>query len=378
METIRNYLESMFANLPNTSEVVKAKEELSQMMEDKYNELIADGVSDNAAVGTVISEFGNLDELAEELGINNVVAASQKDNRREISLDEAKEYLAGYKKKAFQIALGVALCILSMVGPIICGAIEVGEAGAGIIDGAGASLMFISVAAGVVLFIYSSAMMKKWDFIEKEACSMSIATSDHVKEAEASFTPKYALMLSIGVAMCIICFVPAMLLDEIEVVRSRVDLGDISGALMFVLVAIGVFLIVYASNIKGSFEKLFKASKRMYAGSGYSTKEGNVNTSAGSMSGDDVSGIKTSGEGIYEEERNGSLGNEYSYSESENDGKRFISSQAEFIMDVFWPTITCVYLSWSFLTFDWQITWIIWPIAAVLNSVLKSMLMKRV
>ena len=56
METIRNYLENMFLNLPRTSEVMKAKMELGQMMEDKYNELIASGKSDNEAVGIVISE----------------------------------------------------------------------------------------------------------------------------------------------------------------------------------------------------------------------------------------------------------------------------------------------------------------------------------
>ena len=37
MEAIRNYLETMFLNLPNTPEVYKAKNELWQMMEDsKY------------------------------------------------------------------------------------------------------------------------------------------------------------------------------------------------------------------------------------------------------------------------------------------------------------------------------------------------------
>ena len=65
METIRNYLEAMFANMPRTAEVEKAKRELLQMMEDKYNELLAEGKSENEAVGTVISEFGNLDELAD-------------------------------------------------------------------------------------------------------------------------------------------------------------------------------------------------------------------------------------------------------------------------------------------------------------------------
>ena len=73
METIRNYLETMFASLPNTFEMQKAKNELLQMMEDKYTELITDGKTENEAVGIVISEFGNLDELAEELGISSFV-----------------------------------------------------------------------------------------------------------------------------------------------------------------------------------------------------------------------------------------------------------------------------------------------------------------
>lgn len=57
METIKNYLENMFSHLPNTPEVQKAKYELYQMMEDKYNELISEGKSDNEAIGIVISEF---------------------------------------------------------------------------------------------------------------------------------------------------------------------------------------------------------------------------------------------------------------------------------------------------------------------------------
>ena len=69
METIRNYLNAMFAGLPDTLEVRRAYEELAAMMEDKYTELIGEGCSENEAVGTVISEFGNLEELAQDLGI---------------------------------------------------------------------------------------------------------------------------------------------------------------------------------------------------------------------------------------------------------------------------------------------------------------------
>ena len=40
MNTLKSYLESMFAKMPNTREVLRAKDELWQMMEDKYMELL--------------------------------------------------------------------------------------------------------------------------------------------------------------------------------------------------------------------------------------------------------------------------------------------------------------------------------------------------
>ena len=66
MEAIREYLHNMFLNLPETPQVLRAKAELMEMMEDKYEELMQEGKSEKEAVGTVISEFGNLDELAEQ------------------------------------------------------------------------------------------------------------------------------------------------------------------------------------------------------------------------------------------------------------------------------------------------------------------------
>lgn len=57
MDTIKSYLETMFANLPATTEVLKAKDELWGMMEDKYNELISEGKSENEAVGSRTGKF---------------------------------------------------------------------------------------------------------------------------------------------------------------------------------------------------------------------------------------------------------------------------------------------------------------------------------
>ena len=82
METIRNYLSTMFAGLPDTPEVRKAYEELAAMMEDKYTELIAEGCGENEAVGIVISEFGNLEELAQTLGIEEYMGKARQNSDR--------------------------------------------------------------------------------------------------------------------------------------------------------------------------------------------------------------------------------------------------------------------------------------------------------
>ena len=58
---------------------------------------------------------------------------------------------------------------------------------------------------------------------------------------------------------------------------------------------------------------------------------------------------------------------------SQNAGEvRYENKTVRVIMSVFWPTVTCAYLIWSFLTFAWYITWIIWPLAAVADSLIKA------
>ncbi len=355
METIKNYLDNMFANLPMTSEVKKAKEELLQMMEDKYNELTAEGKSANEAVGTVISEFGNLNEIAQELGIDSVVEATANDTRREISLDEAKEFLTASKTKAFQIAIGVAFCIFSVTGPILFDFITVESTNfsKGIADGLGIAFMFVMIAVAVVLFVYSATRMKKWEFLEKDPCRMNQMTTEYVKDDESANAPGNALKLSIGVALCIMSIVPAIILGSIEdympVIR---DSGSLGGALLFLFVAVGVFFIVFSSIVKGSYEDLFKAAGR---------KNKNAKKSADAKGEEEVSGS----------------GNIYTASDDDYSEKIYVSKTAEVVMEVFWPTVTCIYLCWSFLTFGWFITWVIWPIAAVAHVALEAALMKR-
>lgn len=67
MDQIREYVEAMFRSLPKTEGVVKSKIQIIDTMEQKYESLIREGKSSNEALGTVILEFGDIEELRGEL-----------------------------------------------------------------------------------------------------------------------------------------------------------------------------------------------------------------------------------------------------------------------------------------------------------------------
>lgn len=318
METIRNYLETMFAKLPNTLEVQKAKMELWQMMEDKYTELIQDGKSENEAVGIVISEFGNLDELSEELGIGNFMRQNKAavSVTKDVTLSEVKDYLHDKTRVAYKIALGVFLCIISCCGYML----DFSVSRRMVVWGS--CFMFLSIAAAVGLFIFSGFCMEKWSFLRQQQCSIDFTTADYVHNRRESFRMTYAMMITIGVILCVLSLLPVIVSGILFSAKAQFGV-----MLMFVFVGIGVFLIVAAANVNGGFTTILSLNK------------------SDSMGGSFVSSQK-----------------QVSY-RNENVAR---------IMSVYWPTVTCIYLCWSFLTFDWHFTWIIWVIAALLQKIIKE------
>lgn len=44
----------------------------------------------------------------------------------------------------------------------------------------------------------------------------------------------------------------------------------------------------------------------------------------------------------------------------------------EIISTVYWLVITAIYLAYSFLTFEWHISWVIWPVAGVIYAIVRE------
>ena len=374
METIRNYLNAMFAGLPDTPEVRRAYEELAAMMEDKYTELTEEGLSENEAVGTVISEFGNLEELAQTLGIEDYLNArasrtqSSDDNkahttstgaqdqgakdwgaqyfgnqerttqdqgtqnwsglydesRRLISAEELCDYLSVGGFAAVIRSFGVFLCITSFVGPVLLGDLGSGWI-AGTLESFGIALFFVFIAAAVACFLIARAYMKPWKFFKTDALDFDEEAREIIADQEQTVNNENTKRRIIGIVTIILSIVPMIIIN-----------CSLTVAMFFVLVGTGVFLFVYNGSKKGLLVKIRRAQSRAQASRNRGGKRY-------------VSTPKTKKE-------------KYQYSD------RNLST----LMPIYWEVVTCFYFGFSFLTGSWAISWLIWIAAGAVKKVIEN------
>ena len=124
MDTIDNFLDAMFAPYPASTRLADAKAELRAMMEDAYADAIASGMTHNEAVGRVITDFGNLQEIAPVLGIADDLSVAEAapqpgagadgaeaPSRPRVTLPEAQELAEARRRGAAGLGLGVAMLV---------------------------------------------------------------------------------------------------------------------------------------------------------------------------------------------------------------------------------------------------------------------------
>ncbi len=267
METIKNYLETMFANLPDTEETRRAKSELLSMMEDKYNELKEQGMAENAIVGTIITEFGNIDELKESLGFGKepkpvTTVATIEDvtyentGKRLLTIDEANDYAMDNALCTFIFGLGVFFCILSPAGPVFFSGFEElfgSNPITNFISSFGVAFLFLSVAIGVGLILLSGTKRKGWEFLDEGNCGLEIETEEFVKKELKENNSSQHFMFAIGVMCCICSVIPVTVFGAMKIKALSNAIGP---SLIFVLVGIGVFFILNSGRKTSAYEKL--------------------------------------------------------------------------------------------------------------------------
>ena len=256
MDTLKNYVESVFANLSKTPEVLDQKNAMLNRMQETYLQLKADGKSEHEAISTAIAAHGNVDDfISSDISDIPITPAEYPQNEVFLSPEQVDEYIDHRHHFAWAMATGVFLCIM---GPA---SLFLGQYLAGYRNGQGGRTselldiltlipLFLFVAAGVALFIIYG--MKEQQFeLEEKRVQLDAKTYSRLKAEHKAFRPRLAIAVAIGVALCILA--PVSLLLSVVLIGE-----DNSLSLVFLLsfIAIGVFLFIFYGIQDETYEKL--------------------------------------------------------------------------------------------------------------------------
>lgn len=246
METIKTYLDNMFARLPRTAQINELKANILINMEEKYQELKSQGKSENEAIGIVISEFGNIDELVNELGINT---EEKQENARLVTSEQVKEYIAVKRSTGFQVATGVFLCILAVISLILTNALIEKEI-LTVPGPFGIVLFFIIIAIAVAILIRSGLNLESYKFME-EGVILPLQIEAEIKEQYKKYMPTFNLCVVIGVSIIILSLISLFVTSE-----SSDFIQSIGVCVMLFIVDIAVVLFILSGNLKECYERL--------------------------------------------------------------------------------------------------------------------------
>ena len=306
METIKNYLDNMFSGLPKTARVLDLKNNILSNMEEKYSELKSQGKSENEAIGIVISEFGNIDELVTELGIYK---EDQTNDQPVVTREEVEAYLSAKQTMGKLIGFGVFLCIfgaamLILLSSFLEGVNTISEAAA---DAPGIITFLVLVTIAVGIFIYSGMSFERFKYMEN-GVQLPGALEVELKQRYDQYNPVFYMQLIIGV--CVIILSPISLFVT-SIFGDRME--DYGIVILLTLVAFSVYLFISSGTIRESYSRLLKL-------------------------------------GDY----------------SENEQKKKEDKVIGAVASIVWPLAVVIFLISGFIFNLWHIAWIVFPITGIL------------
>lgn len=238
---------------------------------------------------------------------------------RKITMEEANRFLELRKKASLRIAIGTLLCILSPICLIVLGTateikdFPISEDIAGFI---GLAVLLIMIAAAVGLFIYTGFESSSFEFMEKEPFETEYGVSGMVNEKQKLYHSTYVKMNVMGVILCVISpvalFTGAFTDNEFLTVCM---LG-----VMIAIVGVAVFMFALTGVRHAAMQKLLKDPNYVY---------------------------------------------------NYNDKKKVLK---DFVSTVYWLVVTAIYLIWSFSTYAWERTWLVWVVAGILFGAVEALL----
>ena len=241
---------------------------------------------------------------------------------REVTAAEAEEYLAAVKKAGPRIALGVLLCILSPVALILFGALsDMGVfMGENIAAACGFVALFAFVGAALMFFIPTGMSLSKYEYLEKNIFVLPEAFEKSLREEYEENNKQQLLSITAGILCCV--FAALLVVFTCCLFAESEPLIELCLPLLFVFAGVGVYIIVRTCFLRGACQKLLQI-------------------------------------------------------EDYTKRRKKHAIQFEIVTNSYWTIVLVVYLSTSFLTHRWDITWLIWILGAALCTPVEMMFKRR-
>ena len=228
-----------------------------------------------------------------------------------VSLEEANEFLELTEEVAPKMASMVSLCIFApalLLFFLALSQIPGFPLSEGLMAGFGVISLLILIAIAVFVFILLGAKMKRFEYLEKSPIETLYGVTGMVRERKKANEQTNVILTALGVILCIISPIPLLTVSFLEAPEYLV-LFMVSTLLLFV--SVGVNLLVRSGSMNGAYDKLLQEGDYTLSQKKKSPVTGAVST-------------------------------------------------------VYWTLIVAIFLAWSFITDDWDRSWIIWPVAGVL------------
>ena len=320
MDAIKEYIDNLFLGLPDTDEVRRAKAELLEMMEDKYEELLSEGKSEEEAVGVIISEFGNLEEIAEELGISEQLKQTKGEDdtehnttgegkseyasaaggdvrsegngyqsagnvyrtEKKMDLEQVKDYFAYAWKHAWMVGIGVMCFILT---PFLMTMYEEfedlfsGSAAGEFFDAFSLFVFLCGITAGVVFCVKAKQLRKENALPSNCHLMLTEDALEYYKGQKKKEEGKRNNFKIIGIILCIVWIFPSSLnIMRIPFVSEFLDDS------IFPFVGAGVLLLIVSESVGKRYIELEK--RAFISGGNAATGQENVFPAGGYQAGE--------------------------------------------------------------------------------------------
>jgi len=249
--------------------------------------------------------------LKDENEVFDSPVGSKEPGITQISLEQATNYVENKMEVATLTTKGVILCLCSVIPLFFFLAMAqtnrlnlTGDIAAAI--GVVGILVMVSIA--VSFFIKTNQYERDVAVIDDEEFELAYGVHSVFQEKLKKFKGTYNRRLSVGIFMFITSFVPLMV---VSMFYRGSDVTLMMLIVLFLIIAAGIYIVIPVSTKYDAYNNILKDS-------------------------------------------------------SLDTAKSKRTKRAEKLAAFYWPLLTAIFLGWSLWTMDWGVTWIVWPVGAVL------------